>query len=179
MNRSFAFAGAVALAAVQPAIALGAHPGGFAPVRLAMPPPHVAAHPIVQLRPFPDARHFRLQPPTVYGLRPLLSGYGLHQRLPGYGWHYWQQSRTSYLWYPALIEPTCYQNNSAWGTPNGDQASNETIGSLVDGKASMLSPQSFNRSLFADDAAATSPSPFRLQAGFSTSACGPSSYLTF
>jgi hypothetical protein len=177
VNRSLAFVGAVALVTAQPAITFAAHPGGFAPVRMAVPPPHIAVRggsanqgglrvPFeinVRPKPLPDALHFTLQSPTAYGLHPKISSL--------YRWYYWP-SRTSYLWFPTLLAPPCYANSGFWGSPSDQQPSSFTIGSLDDGKANILSPQSFMSGFSTKDAGTTNTSPFTLQTGFSTSSCG-------
>ena len=162
MNRILAFVGAVAFVAAQSTIALAAHPGTFAPIRPIFVRPHAAPVPRIDMKPLTDSRHFTLQP-TVYGLRPQLS---LNR------W-YWLP-RQSYPWYPAFYQPACYANN--WSSPGEQQPWDTTIGSLVDGKANLLSPQSFNG--FATNATSTpSVGPFNIEAGFFSSPCGQSNFI--
>jgi hypothetical protein len=170
VNRSLAIVGAVAIIAAQPAVTLGAHPGAFLP-----------AHPAPIFHPEPRAGsaqngfrmpfnvHVQPKPLTTFGLHPLLS---LNH------WYYWQP-RPNYLSFPTLYQPACYANTNAWGSASDQDSTSMTLGSLVDGKANILSPQSFNSGFAASNVSATNPSPFSLQAGFTAPGCGPSSFMTF
>ncbi len=172
MNRSLVFVGALALVAAQPAVTLGAPPGGLVPARPAAPLPHAAArggsatggsadrddfkvpfHVDVQLKPLTVPEHFTLQP---------------------------RQSTLGHIWYPALYAPACYASNNFLGSPSEQLPADVTLGSLVDGKSNLLSSPSYNAGFAAgNDPGAASSSPLTFQAGFYPTACGAPSFTNF
>jgi hypothetical protein len=181
VKRSLVFVGAFALAAAQPVVTLGAPPGSQAHSRPVAPAPHAAVPggsanqgdfkvPLrvnLQPKPLTVPEHFTLQ--SAFDQRTQLSPLPLHRR---YGW----QPTPGYLWYPPLYEPACAAN-SFFGSPNEQQPSDFTLGSLVDGKSNLLSPPSHNAGFAGgNDPGAASSSPFTFRAGFFPAACGASSF---
>lgn len=80
----------------------------------------------------------------------------------------------SLLWPAALNGPACNAGNNFWNASSSQLPEDVAIGSLVDGKANMLSPQSFNAGYATDSGiGATSSSPVAFQFGFAPLACGP------
>jgi hypothetical protein len=180
MNRSLAFVGAFALAAAQPAVTLGAPPGGLAISRPAAPAPHAAARGgSANQDDFKVPFHVDLQPQPLMEPQPFtLRSAGFNPQAPvsSHRRYVWQ-STPGYLWYPALSGPACYPSNSFLDSPSEQQPADLTIGSLVDGKSNLLSPPSHNAGLAAgNDPGAASSSPFTLQVGFYPTACGPPSF---
>ncbi len=192
VNRSLAFVGAFALAVAQPAVTLAAPPGGLAlsrppgPPRVsalsrpAVPSPHTGArggsanqdgfkvpfHVDVQPQALMDPQHFTLHS----------AGFSPQTRVLPYRRYGWQ-STPRYLWYPALSGPACSASNNFLDAPSEQQPPDFTIGSLVDGKSSILSPQSYGAGFAAgNDPGAASSSPFTFKAGFYPMACGAPSF---
>ncbi len=178
VNRSLAFVGAFALAAALPALALGAPRGGLALPRPAAPAPHAAVRgwsanqdnfkvPFhVDVQPLMEPQRITIHPAS-FNPQALVRPYRR------YGW----QSAPAYLWYPALYGPACSVSNNFSNLPNEQLPPDLTIGSLVDGKSSILSPQSYNAGYAAgNDPGAASSSPFSLQVGFYPTACGAPSF---
>jgi hypothetical protein len=178
VNRSLAFVGVVALAAAQTAVTLGAPPGGRAVSHPAAPAPHPVARggpanqdniqlPFhVNVQPLTQPQHF-----TVHS-----ASFNPQALVPPYRRFRWQ-STPGYLWYPALYGPACYASNNFLNTPSDQLPADLTIGSLVDGKSNLLSPQSYNAGYAAgSDPAAASSNPFALQVGFYPTACGAPSF---
>jgi hypothetical protein len=86
-----------------------------------------------------------------------------------YGWQY----APAYLWSPAMFGPACSASNNFSNLSNDQLPSDLTIGSLVDGKSNLLSPQSYNAGYTErNDPLAASSNPFALQVGFYPMACG-------
>jgi hypothetical protein len=184
VNRCLAFFGALAFAAAQPAVTLGAPPAGQVHARAAAPAPHAAggaAHATnqgdfkvpfeVDLRPKPlaETQHFTIQSSAGSIWRAALSPY-----------QWYKQSSLGNLMYPALYGLGCQTSNNFLGSPSAQQPSNLTIGSLVDGKSKLLSSSAPDAGLaMGKDPGAASSSPFTLQAGFYPTACGASTFTNF
>lgn len=169
MNRFLTFVGAVVLATAQPAVVL-AHPIAVALPHAAIPA-HASTHessanpdgfkaprlPDLQLKLAPEEHTFA--PPARFYPQAFLQRRYNSLTAPGY------------LLYPAYYGSQCYANNN-YAAPDDQQPFDATLGSLVDGKANMLSASSYNTSAFVDSSAAGSTAnPFSVQAGFRTS-CG-------
>jgi len=91
-----------------------------------------------------------------------------------YGWQ-----TPGYLWYPALYGPAC-TGSSFLGSPSQQQPSDFTIGSLVDGKSSLLSSQAHDAGFSSGNApSAVSSSSVTLGAGVSPAGCGSPSFANF
>jgi hypothetical protein len=173
VNRSLVFVGAVALAAAQTGVSLGASPGGSAPSRPAAPAPHAAVRGV-------SANHDDFKMPFDVDVRPKPLLEPRHfAPLPLYPW-YGSQSRTAYPWLPVLYGPACYANNNFLSSPSEQQPPDFTIGSLVDGKSNLLSSPSYNAGFTAaNDPAAASSSPLTLQAAFYPTTCGAPGFTSF
>jgi hypothetical protein len=185
VNRSLAFFGALAFAAAQPAVTLGAPPGGVTHSRPAVPAPHTAARGAratnqgdfkvpfsVDLRPkaLTEPQHFTIQSSAGSIWRAALSPY-----------QWYKQSSTGHLLYPALYGAGCRTSNNFLGPPSEQQPQNLTIGSLVDGKSQILSASSSHDAGFAmgKDPGGASSSPFTFHAGLYPTACGASTFTNF
>ena len=122
----------------------------------------VPFHVNIQPQPLME-QHFTLRP-AAFTPRVPVSPYRR------YGW----QSAPAYLWYPALYGPACYTGNNFLSAPSDQLPADVTLGSLVDGKSNLLSPQSYNNAGYAagNGPGATSPSPFAFQVGFYPMGCG-------
>ena len=89
-----------------------------------------------------------------------------------------------YLWYPgsAWNGPACLSHNSALNPPSelaAESSQDFTIGSLVDGKSNLFSPQSYNPGYAAGSGlGAASSTPFAFQVGFFPTACGAPGFTT-
>jgi hypothetical protein len=174
VNRSLTFVVAVTLAAAQPAVTLGAQPGGLALSRTAAPAPRPAVH-----GGFARANDFKL--PFDVDVKPKALAESQRFVLPSTAALH--LSRPGHLWYPALYGPACYASTSFAGSPSQQQQQQQfdtTIGSLVDGKSSLLSPPSHAAvSAAPRDPGAVSSSPVTFQAGFYPTACGTQSFTNF
>lgn len=181
VNRPLAFVGAFALAAAQPVVTLGAPPGGGALSHSAAPAPHPAARGgFASQDNFKVPFHLDVQPLTEPRPFTFHSAARNPQALMSPYRRYPWQSAPGYLWYPALYGPACNANNNFLNTPSQQLPANVTIGSLVDGKSNLLSPQSYNAGYAAGNSPdAASSSPFALQVGFYPIACGAPSFLNF
>ena len=179
MNRSLAFVGAVALLAGQPSLAL-AHPISATLPRAPVSTPHSLAHagpsnpdgfkvplaPEMQLKGLSQSPRFA--PPARFYPQSVL---------PLHRWYGWQWT-PRYLLFPGFSGTPCYAANSLASSANGQQPFDVTLGSLVDGKANLLAPSTYNRSAFVeqdDPIADDSWKPYSLNAGFGT-ACGAWSF---
>lgn len=184
MKRSLAFAAAFAFAAAQPAVTLAAHPGGGAVSRPAAPGPHPIApggfgnpapaqvpfHFNVQpLRVTPpqkmEPQHFTVIHPAAFAPPPPVFPYR------GYRW----QPMPAYLWYPgsAWNGPACLSRSSALNPPSQFASPDFTIGSLVDGKSNLFSPQSHDPGYAAASSLAATNSPLpAFQVQFFPTTCG-------
>lgn len=172
MNRSPAFILAFAFAAAQPAVTLGSPPGGWAVSRPAAPAPHPATR--------VSAGQDNLRVPVHLNVAPLAEPQRLTVRPPSFNpqalmptYRYRWQTMPAYLWYPALYAPSCSAANNLLNVPNEQLPADLTVGSLVDGKSNLLSPQSYNAGYaIGNDPSAASSSPVALQVGFYPMACG-------
>ncbi len=184
VNRTLAFVAAFAFAAAQPAVTLAAHPGAGALPRPAPPighpvapggfanqaPAQVPFHVNVQqLRIEPPQRmapeHFTVFHPAAFTRPAPVYPYR------GYLW----QPMPTYLWYPgsAWNGPACLSRSSALNPPSEFASPDFTIGSLVDGKSNLFSPQSHDPGYAAASSlAAASSTPSALQVQFFPTTCG-------
>jgi hypothetical protein len=178
VNRCLAFAGALAVA--QPAVALGAPTGGLAHPRPAPPTVHPVAwgepanqddvkvpfH--VNIQPQIEPQHFTFHAATFHP-QTLVRPHRLND---------WQFA-PGYFWYPALYGPACSTSNSFLNASSEQLPADLSIGSLVDGKSNILSPQSYNAGYAAGSGGnASSSSPFAFQVGFYPQACGAPSFTS-
>jgi hypothetical protein len=186
MKRSLLFAGALALAAVQPAVTLAAPRGGQAPARPPASTSHAAARagsagasanlddfkvPFrVDAQPKSLSQHFALASRAAslpQALLPAYRRFGL-QPAPGY------------LWSPAMYGPSCYASNTFMGSASEpQQSSGYTLGSLVDGKSNVLSPLSYDGFSRGNAPNTASSSTLTLQSGFSATPCGTPTFTNF
>jgi len=172
MNRSLAFIVAFAFAAAQPAVTLGAPPGGLALSRPVAPAPHPAARVSASQDSLRVPFHLTVEPlaePQRFALRST----GFNPQAPWPTYRYRWQSTPGYLWYPALYGAPCSSATNLLNVPNEQLPADLTLGSLVDGKSNLLSPQSYNAAYaIGNDPSAASSNPFALQVGFYPMACG-------
>lgn len=205
MNRFLAFVGAFALAAAQPAVTLGAHPaGGVGISRPAMPAPAprpAAPGGFSNQAPANIPFHINVQPPIHVDVQPPLrvnvqpirmepqhftvvhpAAFARPSQLSPYRWYRWQPM-PAYLWYPggsAWNGPACLSQNSALNPPDNLASQDFSIGSLVDGKANLLSPQSYNPGFATGNSPeATSSSPLTFSVGFYPTACGAPGFTSW
>lgn len=181
VNRSLAFIAAFALAAVQPAVTLGAHPSGSAPSRPPAPAPRLGDRggPVNQGGNLKVPFHVDVQPLVPQHFTTRSPGFNPQAMVLPYQRYRWQ-TLPAYLWYPATSGPACYAANNFLNTPSDQLPPDLTIGSLVDGKSNLLSPLSYSAGYAsANDASAASSNPFALQVGFYPSSCGTPSFTNF
>jgi hypothetical protein len=178
VNRYLVFAGAFALAAVQPALTLGSPTGGSAPAR---PVSHTAArnapnqrelnvpsHVDVQMKPLTMPQHFTTQSSAAFIPKPLSP----YRR---FGW----QPTIGRLWYPTLYSPACAASNFVH-SPSEQRPGDFTLGSLVDGKSNLLSAPSHNAGFAgANDSGAAHSNHIAFQAEFNPTGCGAPSFTNF
>lgn len=179
MNRYLAFILALGFAAATPLVTLGAPPGGSALPRQAAPAPHPLPRVTVSQDNLRVPFHLNVAPlgwPQHFTVRP--AGFSSQTLPPAFRTYRWQ-SIPGYLWYPASYGASCSSANNLLNVPNEQLPADLTLGSLVDGKSNLLAPQSYNANYATGNASsAATSSPFALQVGFDTMACGAPSFTT-
>ena len=185
MIRSLGLAAAVVLAVIQPVVTLGAPPRGTPPRGTADYHPAVFAHRPAQTpgersnagepfkipfnvnpgpRPLPDLTH-RSALQASQRVAPLTTFYPFRWR--------------GLEWIPAAFQPACYSTSGPWGPSSltspisaSMPPTEFTIGSLVDGHSSLLSPPSHAQSIAAPGGGVTASSQLNFQYGFQPAPCG-------
>ncbi len=171
VNRILAFAAAFAFAAAQPAVTLAAHPGGGAAaldrqrrlltrslpaVSAIRRPPRFPLHDIVEpLRVTPPQK---MEPQHFTGYSPgRLCSAAAGVSVPRISLA--SDDRLPLLSGSAWNGPACLSRSSALNPPSEFASPDSTIGSLVDGKSNLFSPQSHDPGYAAASSLAATNSP--------------------